>query len=139
MAKEFVKACQIHGEYREGNTTKKQRNMRLGHLRRRVQHWLEDGHANGTDKLSRLCEKLLEDFDKLWTFSKVDGMEPTNSLAERDLRKVVIWRKKSYLTRSCRGERFVARVSSVAETLKKHGKNILRFLEQAIPITILES
>jgi transposase len=132
LAKELAKACKIHGEYREGNTTKKQRNMRLGHLKRRVQSWLEDGHANGSDKLSRICESLLNNFDKLWAFVKVDDMEPTNNLAERDMRKLVIWRKKSFGTKSRRGEKFVERITSVAETLKRHGKNILRFLEQAV-------
>lgn len=52
------------------------------------------GLANGSDKLSGLCDRLLKDFNKLWTFTKIDGMEPTNNLAERDLRKLVIWRKK---------------------------------------------
>ena len=132
LAKELAKACKIHGEYREGNTTKKQRNMRLGHLKRRVQSWLEDGHANGSDKLSRIFESLLNNFDKLWASVKVDDMEPTNNLAERDMRKLVIWRKKSFGTKSRRGEKFVERITSVAETLKRHGKNILRFLEQAV-------
>lgn len=132
LAKELAKACQIHGEYREGHITKGSRNMRLGHLKRRVEYWLEDGHANGSDKLSGMCATLLDNFDKLWTFTKVDGMEPTNNLAERDLRKVVIWRKKSNGTRSRRGEVFVERITSVAETLKRHGKNILHYIEQAV-------
>ena len=106
--------------------------MRLGHLKRRVEYWLEDGHAKGSDKLSGMCATLLDNFDKLWTFTKVDGMEPTNNLAERDLRKVVIWRKKSHGTRSRRGEVFVERITSVAETLKRHGKNILHYIEQAV-------
>lgn len=135
LAKEFAKACKTHGEYREGNITKKQRNIRLGHAKRRVGYWLDDGFANGSDKLSSLCNNLINGFHKLWTFTKVDGMEPTNNLAERDLRKLVIWRRKSYGTRSDRGERFVARVTTVAETLKRHGMSILRYIEKVLRCT----
>jgi len=132
LAKELAKACKTHGEYREGNITKKQRNMRLGHSKRRVQFWLDDGYANGGDKLSSLCDRLLINFEKLWTFTTIDGMEPTNNLAERDLRKLVIWRKKSFGTRSSRGEKFVARITTVSETVKRHGLSILRYLEEVI-------
>lgn len=132
LAKELAMACKIHGLYREGKASKRQRNMRLGHLKRRVRYWLEYGHANGSDKLSRLCELLLDQTEKLWAFSKVDGMEPTNNQAERDLRKLVIWRKKSYGTKSARGEGFVERITSVAQTLRKHGANVLRFIQAAI-------
>ena len=132
LAKELAKACKNHGEYRDGNITKRQRNMRLGHAKRRVEFCLDDGHANGSDDLSSLCSNVLDSFHKLWTFTKVDGMEPTNNLAERDLRKLVIWRKKSYGTRSDRGERFVARITTVAETLKRHGVSVLRYIEKVL-------
>lgn len=135
LAKEFAKACKTHGEYREGNITKKQRNIRLGHAKRRVGYWLDDGFANGSDKLSSLCDNIINGFHKLWTFTKVEGMEPTNNLAERDLRKLVIWRRKSYGTRSGRGERFVARFTTVAETLKRNGVSVLRYVEKALRCT----
>jgi transposase len=132
LAKELAKACKNHGKYRDGNITKRQRNLRLGHAKRRVEFCLDDGHANGSDDLSTLCNNVLGCFHKLWTFTKVDGMEPTNNLAERDLRKLVIWRRKSYGTRSNRGERFVARITTVAETLKRHGMSVLRYIEKVL-------
>lgn len=132
LAKDLAKACQIHREFREDNITKKQRNIRLGHLKRKIKESFFDGLANGSDKLAAICENLLNDFDNLWAFTKVDGMEPTNNTAERDMRKIVIWRKKSFGTRSLRGEKFVERITSIAETLKRQKKNILSFLEAAI-------
>ena len=135
LAKSFAKACNTHGEFRDGIITKKQRNIRLGQDKRQVSSWLDDGIANGSDKLSSLCENLSNSFDKLWTFTKVDGMEPTNNLAERDLRKLVIWRRKSYGTRSNRGELFVARITTIAETLKRHGVSVLRYLEKVLRFT----
>jgi len=132
LSHELARACRIHKDYRGGEISLKKRNMRIGHCKCRVKFWLDDGFANGSDKLSRLCETLLNNFSKLWTFTKVKGMEPTNNLAERDLRKLVIWRKKSFGTRSERGQRFVERVTSVVETAKRHGKNALRFIQEAV-------
>jgi len=69
---------------------------------------------------------------KLWTFSKFTNVDPTNNLAERDLRRLVFWRKKSYGTRSSRGLRFVERISTVAETVRKARDNIFGFISKAV-------
>jgi transposase len=124
--------CHIHKKYRKGETTLEERNRLLGYRKRKLESYLEDGMANGSDELFKLSEKLLDDFDKLWMFTKVSGMEPTNNLAERDLRKLVIWRRKSYGTRSDRGKRFVERITSVAQTLKRRKRSILSFLQEVI-------
>jgi transposase len=125
-------SCKIHREYREGKIPLAQRNRRLGARKRRAEYWLEDGLANGSDALAKICGTLLGDFDKLWTFTRILGMEPTNNMAERDLRKLVIWRRKSYGTRSNRGKKFVERVTTVAQTIRKQGGNVLHFIQEAI-------
>lgn len=132
LVHELARVCGIHKDYREGHIFLKQRNMRIGHRKRQVEFWLDDGLANGSDKLSGICGTLLDNFDRLWTFAKVKGMEPTNNLAERDLRKLVIWRKKSYGTRSNRGQRFVERITSVVETARRHSKNALKFIQDTL-------
>jgi transposase len=129
---ELKMVCHIHKKYRKGETTLEERNRLLGYRKRKLESYLEDGMANGSDELFKLSEKLLDDFDKLWMFTKVSGMEPTNNLAERDLRKLVIWRRKSYGTRSDRGKRFVERITSVAQTLKRRKRSILSFLQEVI-------
>jgi transposase len=125
-------SCQIHREYREGKIPLIQRNRRLGARKRRVEYWLDDGLANGSDVLAKICGVLLEDFEKLWTFTRISGMEPTNNMAERDLRKLVIWRRKSYGTRSDRGKKFVERITTVAQTIRKQRGNVLHFIQEAI-------
>ena len=132
LESELKKACHIHKEYRKGEITLKQRNRSLGYCKRKAKIHLEDGIANGRDDLSRLCDTLWDDFDKLWTFTKVPGMEPTNNLAERDLRKLVFWRRKSYGTRSERGKKFVERITAVSQTLKRQSKSILGFIQEAV-------
>ena len=42
-----------------------------------------------------------------------------NNLAERDLRSIVLWRKRSFGTRSESGQRYVERISSVLLTMRK--------------------
>lgn len=132
LESELKKACHVHKKYREGKITFKQRNQSLGYCKRRTKFHLEDGIANGRDDLSGLCDTLWDNFDKLWTFTKISGMEPTNNLAERDLRKLVIWRRKSYGTRSERGKRFVERITTISQTLKRQSKSILSFIQKAV-------
>lgn len=132
LENELRLSCKIHGRYREGRISLVERNRRLGARKRRVEYWLGDGLANGSDALSKICGTLLEDFEKLWTFTKTLGMEPTNNMAERDLRKLVIWRRKSYGTRSERGQKFVERITTIAQTIRKHGGNVLHFVQQSV-------
>lgn len=132
IAKGFCIACKAHRNYKQGKISLKSRNMRLGHLRRKIEGCLIDGMANGSDDLAKFCENILDLSENIWTFARFTDIEPTNNLAERDLRQLVLWRKKSYGTRSERGQRFVERISSVAETLKRESMNIIEFLNQAV-------
>jgi transposase len=124
--------CKNHRLFRGKEITKRSRDARFRHQKRRIENYLLDGLANGSDELSGLCNRLLDCFSKLWTFSEFTDVDPTNNLAERDLRKVVLWRKKSYGTRSKRGQRFVERISSVTQTLKKVGTGIFAYLIDVI-------
>lgn len=56
---------------------------------------------------------LLRLGEALYTFARVDCVEPTNNAVEQALRHAVCWRKTSYGTDSERGSRFVERVLTV--------------------------
>lgn len=137
LEQELRKACRIHGSWRKGEISQRQRKSRLSHSKRRLDGLFSDAMAVGSDKLAEFCTRLEDKFDHLWVFASTDGVEPTNNMAERDLRKLVLWRKKSYGTRSARGQRFVERITSVVETIKKNGANVLDYLEGAIRAFIL--
>jgi transposase len=82
----------------------------------------------GDKSAAGFCRKLLKLGPALWTFARVDGVEPTNNHAERVLRPAVLWRKNSF---GCHGEdgcRFVERMLSVVQTLRLQGRNVLDFL-----------
>lgn len=132
IVKRLSQACKIQSELRREIISIKCRNQKLSYCRKRVELDLIDGLASGSNELARFCENVLNDFDKLWTFTKFHDVDPTNNLAERDLRKLVLWRKKSYGTRSERGQKFVERISSVGETLNRAGHNILTFISNAV-------
>ena len=69
-------------------------------------------------------------FDRLWTFLHVRSMGPTNNQAERDLRQIVLWRKKSFGTKSNRGQRFVERIKTVGMTLHRQKQSLFGYLAQ---------
>ena len=77
------------------------------------------------------CHKLLQVDDGLWTFLEIEGIEPTNNAAERALRQSVIQRKISHGVQSARGAICRSRLLTVTTTLRKQGRDVWEFLEQA--------
>jgi transposase len=67
----------------------------------------------------------------LWTFVRMEGVEPTNNGAERALRRAVLWRKKSFGTQSPTGSRFVERILTVVTTLRQQSRDVLEYLAEA--------
>jgi len=101
-------------------------------LRQALEDGLEPPHAIVA---GALCSNLLDGWPALWTFTRVDGVEPTSasaSTAERALRPAVLWRKGSFGTQSDDGSRFVERSMTVAATCKQQRRGLLDFLVQAI-------
>jgi transposase len=64
----------------------------------------------------------------LWTFARVDGVEPTNNAAERALRPAVLWRKGSFGPDSEAGSRFAEGILTVAATCRQQGRALLEFV-----------
>ena len=93
---------------------------------------LEMGRRTRDRKLIRFCERLTKLYVYLWTFIKVDGVEPTNNQAERVQRRAVLWRRRSFGCHSADGCRFVERILTVVETLRQKKRSVLAFLYDAI-------
>ena len=74
------------------------------------------------------CRELLRLERFLWTFVSVEGVDPTNNQAERELRHAVLLRKISGGTDSERGSRFVERLLSVRATCRLQGIPLLSYL-----------
>jgi transposase len=54
---------------------------------------LTQGQAIAWYRIQGFSADLLVHWDALWTFSTVEGVEPTNNRAERALRPAVLWRR----------------------------------------------
>ena len=76
-----------------------------------------------TDRLAVLAGEA-----HLWTFLRVEGVDPTNNAAERALRHAVLWRKTSGGTEGGAGSPFVERMLSVVATCRQQGRNVLEYL-----------
>jgi transposase len=92
---------------------------------------LATGQTSPSTKASGLCHALLALWPALWTFTTVPGVEPTNNAAERAIRPAVLWRKQSLGTKTEAGNRFVARILSVAATCQQQQRPFLDYLTAA--------
>jgi transposase len=80
----------------------------------------------------RFANNLLKVWPALWTFTIIDGVEPTNNPAERALRAPVIHRKLSLGTQSDHGERFAERALSAATTCRMQRRSLFTYLSELI-------
>lgn len=101
-----------------------------------VQKELKEVLARGRDSPDRqvrtFSKHLLSVYPALWTFATVEGVEPTNNLAERMLRPAVMWRKCCFGNQSEEGCRFTERILTVVQTLRLQNRPVLEYLQEAI-------
>jgi transposase len=100
----------------------------MGVVRSMVREQLEAGAVCGCARTAGVCRELLSVEAALWTFVRVEGVEPTNNAAERALRHAVLWRKTSHGTAGAAGSRFVANILNVVATCRQQGRNVLECL-----------
>lgn len=129
----------LWSQVRDGSLERAAFRVRIRPIRQRIRALLEQGAAyeprprerTGRAKTARTCRNLLTVWVSLWLFARVDGIEPTNNAAERDIRFAVIWRRLSLGTQSEYGSEFVARMLTVVTTLRKQDRNVLDYLTEA--------
>lgn len=103
----------------------------MGPIKRRVHQLLVKGSRVKHPQTAATCSELLKHEVCLWTFVGHEGIEPTNNISEQAVRHGVMWRKLCYGTQSEAGSRFVERILTVRATLRRQGRNMLLFLQQA--------
>jgi transposase len=100
----------------------------MSDVRAMTREALEAGSVCACAKTAATCADLLRLESALWTFVRVEGIEPTNNAAERAGRHAVQWRKTSYGTDSAAGSQFVARILSVVATCRQQGRDVWAYL-----------
>jgi hypothetical protein len=80
----------------------------------------------------RFANNLLKVWPPLWTFTTIEGIEPTNNPAERALRGPVIHRKLSLGTQSNSRERFAERALTAVATCRLQHRSLFTYLSELI-------
>jgi transposase len=118
-------------QVRDGTLPHAEFRVRMRPIRRHVARLLKAGQTCGMAKTEGVCREILKVYDALWTFVRVEGVEPTNNAAERAIRPGVLWRKGSFGTQSTNGLRFVEAMMTVVATLKQQHRNALAYMTEA--------
>lgn len=101
-------------------------------LREQMQTLLAQGAKLPSWSVQAFCNDVSKLEPALWTFVRVEGVEPTNNAAERALRPAVLWRKGCFGADSTAGNTFVAKVLTVAATCHQQQKHLLSYLTNAV-------
>ena len=107
-------------------------------LRRELKPLLER-YESKSPKYKRtrgLARNLLKVWPALWTFTEIDGVEPTNNRAERGLRGAVIYRKLSLGSQSEAGERTIERLLSASQTCRLQRRSLFAYLTNVLSASI---
>ena len=121
---------------RDGTLGRSDFQMQVQPIQTKVHQHLQQGRAISHQQTSRTCQNLLKLEPALWTFVYVEGVEPTNNLAERCLRRAVLWRRRSFGTQSSDGSRFVERILTTVTTLRLQQRDVLDYLTAACAAAI---
>ena len=107
---------------------------RVAPLQRELKPLLERcaGKSPKYKRTRGLARNLLKIWPALWTFSEVDGVEPTNNRAERGLRGAVIYRKLSLGSQSEAGERTIERLLSASQTCRLQRRSLFAYLADVL-------
>jgi transposase len=117
--------------FRAGDFDRQELRRRLIPLQARMGRLLQRGQESLDRKAAGLCRELLKWWPALWTFARVEGVEPTNNGAERALRPAVLWRKGSFGSDSGAGSRVAERLLTVVASCRQQGRLLLAFLVAA--------
>jgi transposase len=114
--------------FRAGKFDRQELQRRLVPLQARLGRLLRRGQENPDRKAVGLCRELTKWWPALWTFARVEGVEPTNNVSERALRPAVLWRKGSFGSDSEASSRFAERLLMLIASCRQQGRPLLDFL-----------
>lgn len=100
-------------------------------LQRKLYTYLHEVELPKSKALT-LKKRLIKHWDSLFTFTHCAKCEPTNNLAEQNLRHSIRIRKMTLGTKSLWGRVWIARSMTVLESCKKQNKNVWEFFNQAV-------
>jgi transposase len=122
-----VEMCALGRQQRSGKLSQAKAKAMIPSLKKRLQRFA--GKPLEHDAAETLRHRVMvKDWDKLFTFLRVKGVEPTNNLSERSVRFLVIMRKICFGTRSPAGSESHGVLPSLLQTARRQGKDVIKFL-----------
>jgi transposase len=118
-------------EWHDGQIDRATMLARIAPERVRIQRLIEQGTRCSARKTRGVCKELLKVEREMWLFLERADVPPTNNLAERNLRRGVLWRKVSYGTDSEPGSRYVERILTTVLTLRAQQRDVFGYLVAA--------
>jgi transposase len=118
--------------FQAGTITRSRLQQLIAPLERRMSKTLLDGAFGDDARVAKFCENLIHLESALWTFARVEGVEPTNNYMERLVRLAVLWRRRSFGCNSTVGCRFVERILTVVQTCRLKNRNTIEYLREAV-------
>ena len=129
---EYAELVFIYWRQLQSNMIDRATFVRLaGAVRDKMKPCLERAANAAIEEMSGSCRDMLWHWEAMWTFLVVVGVEPTNNHAERELRRLVMWRKRCFGSQSERGDRVTERMLTVTHTMRKQKRSSLEYLNQA--------
>lgn len=116
---------------RDGTLSRTDFQQSMRPIRREMAALLALGTFIDHAQTTKTCANILKLEPALFTFVDHEGIEPTNNVAERALRRGVLWRKRSFGSQSERGLRFTERMLTAVSSLRQQNRNVLEYLTAA--------
>ncbi len=113
---------------RHGTMTQSTFRSYVAIIRFAVRDDLQQGAECPCSKTAATCRELQAGETHLWTFVRVEGIEPTNNEAGQSLRHAVLYRKTSGGNDSKLGSRFAEQILTVVATCRQQKLNVLENL-----------
>jgi transposase len=122
-----VEMCVLGRKQRSGKLSMSKARAMIPSLKKRLKRFAGEPleHEAAETLRKRVMDK---DWDKLFTFLRVKGVEPTNNISERSLRFLVIMRKICFGTRSAAGSESHSVLPSLLQTARRQGTDVIKFL-----------
>lgn len=118
-------------QVRDGTMSRTTFQEKMQPVQHKIGQLVRQGAACDHQRTAGTCRDILKREQALWTFVRFEGVEPTNNLAERQIRPSILWRNHSFGTQSETGSRFVERIMTVVATCKQQQRNVLDYLTTA--------
>ena len=118
-------------QVRDGTLSRVDFQQRMTPVRAEVARLLRDAVVRAEKKTAGMCKEMLKLEGALWNFVDIEGLEPTNNVAERAIRPAVLWRKGSFGNDSSNGSRYAERILTAVSTVRLRGGDVLEYLAEA--------